>query len=135
MAQQCLRHYTGDTIAHIGELLGEGVCLPDPWGRTTDADFQIQLATNFHKVRQRGTHTTTAVAGCSLPSQAGQGRWSLCLSTCLLSHRRTPPYSGAARAATVLADVPRQPDGVEKDGSFDCGVRWGRRQRRWQRER
>ena len=76
MALRCLRNYTGDTIVHIGEMLGETCCLPSPWGRTTDAEFQVsgqlpllrlapvgrahfrvaggraqvQLATTFHKV-------------------------------------------------------------------------------------
>ena len=43
MALRCLRNYTGDTIVHIGELLGETYCLPSPWGRTTDADFQVSF--------------------------------------------------------------------------------------------
>ena len=52
MAARCLRHYTGDTVIHVGELLGEGCCLPSPWGRTTDAEFQVELNTTFHKVLQ-----------------------------------------------------------------------------------
>lgn len=43
MAVRCLRNYTGDTIVHIGEMLGETYCLPSPWGRTTDAEFQVSL--------------------------------------------------------------------------------------------
>ena len=31
MAQSCLSNYRGDTIVHIGELLGETCCMPSPW--------------------------------------------------------------------------------------------------------
>jgi hypothetical protein len=50
MAADCLRHYTGDTIVHVGELLFETVCRPSPWGRTTNPTFQMQLAVSFHRV-------------------------------------------------------------------------------------
>jgi hypothetical protein len=50
MALRCMRQYRGDCIVHVGELLGETCCMPSPWGRTSSADFQVQLATTFHKV-------------------------------------------------------------------------------------
>ena len=31
MALECLENYAGDTVIHIGELLGQTICLPDPW--------------------------------------------------------------------------------------------------------
>jgi hypothetical protein len=50
MAASCLRHYTGDTLVHVGELLFESVCRPSPWGRTTRPAFQLQLGATFHRV-------------------------------------------------------------------------------------
>ncbi|OQR89726.1 hypothetical protein THRCLA_09616 [Thraustotheca clavata] len=52
MALECLDNYTGDTIIHIGEWLGQTVCLPEPWGRTSAPEFQTRLAAVFHKVLQ-----------------------------------------------------------------------------------
>ena len=43
MAAQCLRHYAGGMVVHVGELLGAGASRPSPWGRTTDPDFQVVL--------------------------------------------------------------------------------------------
>lgn len=28
------------------------MCLPDPWGRTSAPEFQVRLATSFHKILQ-----------------------------------------------------------------------------------
>ncbi|OQR85742.1 hypothetical protein ACHHYP_11455 [Achlya hypogyna] len=52
MALECLNNYTGDTIIHVGEWLGQTVCLPEPWGRTSAPEFQTQLSAVFHKVLQ-----------------------------------------------------------------------------------
>lgn len=51
LALACLKKYRGDTIIHVGEMLGQTV-LENPWGKSTDADFQQQLAASFHKVLQ-----------------------------------------------------------------------------------
>lgn len=52
MALQCLDNYSGDTVIHIGEVFGQTVCLPSPWGRTSGADFQERLAAVYHKILQ-----------------------------------------------------------------------------------
>jgi hypothetical protein len=40
---------TADTVIHVGELYGDCINLEQaPWGRTSGADFQSMLATNFH---------------------------------------------------------------------------------------
>jgi hypothetical protein len=52
MADPCLDNYTGDYVIHIGELISTGqISSPQaPWGRTSSADFQISLMTDFHCV-------------------------------------------------------------------------------------
>ncbi len=57
MAIECLEHYQGDIIIHIGELLVTGTGTKTggsqaPWGRTTSADFQVNLAEKYHCVLQ-----------------------------------------------------------------------------------
>nr|CCA14737.1 conserved hypothetical protein [Albugo laibachii Nc14] len=52
MALNCLEHYNGDTIIHVGEWLGQTLCLPDAWGRTSSPEFQVKLSTIYHKVLQ-----------------------------------------------------------------------------------
>jgi hypothetical protein len=52
MAARCLRHYRGDTVVHVGELLGDTCALPSPWGRTTGSEAQLHLHTAYHKVLQ-----------------------------------------------------------------------------------
>lgn len=52
MAYQCLNYYSGDTVIHVGELLGQTVCLPNPWGRTSGEEFQTLLNSVYHKVLQ-----------------------------------------------------------------------------------
>jgi len=45
----CLTRFSGDTAIHVGELYGDCINLEQaPWGRTSGADFQSMLATNFH---------------------------------------------------------------------------------------
>ena len=48
MASECLQHFTGSTIVHVGELFGDTL-LTDaaPWGRTTAQSFQEQLFSEF----------------------------------------------------------------------------------------
>ena len=52
MAAECLKHYRGDYVIHVGELLATGSCLAQndqaPWGRSSSAEFQERLATEFH---------------------------------------------------------------------------------------
>eukprot|EP01134_Creolimax_fragrantissima_P003809 CFRG3809T1 len=52
MALQCLKHYKGDTIVHVGETFGQSVCRPGPWGRSSGETFQTELASSFHRVLQ-----------------------------------------------------------------------------------
>ncbi|CCI39922.1 unnamed protein product [Albugo candida] len=52
MALTCLDHYNGDTIIHVGEWLGQTLCLPDAWGRTSSPEFQVKLSAIYHKVLQ-----------------------------------------------------------------------------------
>jgi len=55
MASECLKHFQGDTIIHVGELLTGGTGTKSggsqaPWGKTTNSDFQVELAESFHCV-------------------------------------------------------------------------------------
>lgn len=52
MANPCLDDFIGDYVIHIGELISTGqLSSPQaPWGRTSSADFQISLMTDFHCV-------------------------------------------------------------------------------------
>lgn len=49
----CLGYYRGDTILHVGELLGETFS-SNPWGQSTSRDFQLALADDFCCVRRLG---------------------------------------------------------------------------------
>jgi len=51
LAVECLKRYKGDTIIHVGEIFGH-TFLENPWGKTTDADFQEELAATFHQILQ-----------------------------------------------------------------------------------
>lgn len=47
----CLDHYTGEYVIHVGELglLDANLSLEQaPWGRSTSAEFQQRLASEFH---------------------------------------------------------------------------------------
>ena len=51
MAAQCLDHYSGDIILHVGEMIFTGTAMGTPvapFGRTSSADFQVSLAETFH---------------------------------------------------------------------------------------
>lgn len=52
LASQCLANFDGNFILHIGELITTGqLSSPQaPWGRTTSADFQVSLMSDFHCV-------------------------------------------------------------------------------------
>ena len=52
MANPCLDNFIGDYVVHIGELISTGqISSPQaPWGRTSSADFQTSLMTDFHCV-------------------------------------------------------------------------------------
>jgi hypothetical protein len=60
MALACLKHFSGDTIIHVGEMLGHSLCrsmenqnAPGeryPWGRTSASSFQLKLHSDFHCV-------------------------------------------------------------------------------------
>ncbi|KAI9921680.1 hypothetical protein PsorP6_000346 [Peronosclerospora sorghi] len=52
MAMASLCNYGGDTVIHVGELFAHTVCMPSPWGRTSSDEFQVHLATVYHKVLQ-----------------------------------------------------------------------------------
>lgn len=46
---ECLRHYAGDTIVHVGELYGETFS-SNPWGQSTSRIFQLELGKTFRCV-------------------------------------------------------------------------------------
>lgn len=52
MSIECLEHFTGSYIIHVGELLGAGGTISGapqaPFGRTTSAEFTVALAESFH---------------------------------------------------------------------------------------
>ena len=49
LGTECLRHYTGDYIIHVGELYGDTTSMDQaPWGRSSGAEFQQELAATFH---------------------------------------------------------------------------------------
>jgi hypothetical protein len=50
MAAQCLEHYTGQYIIHVGELFLDANYSLDqaPWGRSSSPEFQQRLAVEFH---------------------------------------------------------------------------------------
>ena len=49
MAAECLKHYQGEYIIHVGELFTTGcLSLEQPWGRSSSAEFQERLASEFH---------------------------------------------------------------------------------------
>jgi hypothetical protein len=50
MAAECLEHYTGQYVIHVGETIWDANLSVDqcPWGRSSAADFQQRLATEFH---------------------------------------------------------------------------------------
>jgi hypothetical protein len=48
---ECLKHFKGDYIIHVGEMITTGtVCAypQSPWGKTSSADFQEDLMETFH---------------------------------------------------------------------------------------
>ncbi|KAM9320648.1 uncharacterized protein PAF06_005169 [Gastrophryne carolinensis] len=47
----CLAYFRGQTIFHVGELLGETLS-SNPWGQSTSRDFQIALAEDFCCVKR-----------------------------------------------------------------------------------
>jgi hypothetical protein len=52
MAYQCLQHYTGEYVIHVGELYTQSTPTfameQAPWGRTSSPEFQQLLANTFH---------------------------------------------------------------------------------------
>ena len=48
MAEDALLRYKGDTVIHIGEVMGDSLCKPGCWGRTTAHEAQVLLNTAFH---------------------------------------------------------------------------------------
>ncbi|GLD94495.1 hypothetical protein PINS_up003106 [Pythium insidiosum] len=52
MALECLHNYSGEYVIHVGEMFGQTLCLPGPWGRTSSSEFQTHLASVYHKVLQ-----------------------------------------------------------------------------------
>lgn len=50
---QCLEHFRGEYIIHVGELMATGCASgppQTPWGRTSTSEFQVALAEDFHNV-------------------------------------------------------------------------------------
>ena len=49
LGTECLKHYAGDYIIHVGELYGDTTSMDQaPWGRSSSAGFQQELAATFH---------------------------------------------------------------------------------------
>ena len=49
LGTECLKHYAGDYIIHVGELYGDTTSMDQaPWGRSSGAEFQQELAATFH---------------------------------------------------------------------------------------
>ena len=50
MGWQCLQHYTGTYVIHVGELIFESNLSIDqaPWGRSSSPEFQQRLASEYH---------------------------------------------------------------------------------------
>jgi len=49
LGTECLRHFQGDYIIHVGELYGDTTSMEQgPWGRSSGAEFQQELAATFH---------------------------------------------------------------------------------------
>ncbi len=45
----CLEHFKGDTIIHVGELVGDTISMDQaPWGRSSSAGFQQRLCAEYH---------------------------------------------------------------------------------------
>lgn len=51
LAMECLSKYEGDVLILIGELFGQ-TYLENPWGKSADPEFQIELSASFHKIVQ-----------------------------------------------------------------------------------
>lgn len=49
--RDCLQHFGGQWVAHVGELLGETQAV-DPWGQSTASSCQLALARDFRLVRR-----------------------------------------------------------------------------------
>ncbi|XP_063300307.1 uncharacterized protein LOC134587923 isoform X1 [Pelobates fuscus] len=47
----CLSYFRGQTLFHVGELLGETMS-SNPWGQSTSRDFQLALAEDFCCVKR-----------------------------------------------------------------------------------
>lgn len=50
MGEQCLAHYTGTYVIHVGESILDANLSMDqaPWGRSSSSNFQIRLAAEYH---------------------------------------------------------------------------------------
>ena len=61
---ECLEHFQGEIILHVGELAITGTKaggIQRPWGKTTCSEFQVALMTGFHCVlRHRLTSFPTS---------------------------------------------------------------------------
>ena len=51
MGADCLDHYKGQYVIHVGELFGDTLSMEQaPWGRSSSPDFQDRLAAEYHCV-------------------------------------------------------------------------------------
>jgi hypothetical protein len=49
MGAACLEHFKGDTIIHVGELVGDTLSMDQaPWGRSSGPEFQQRLCAEYH---------------------------------------------------------------------------------------
>ena len=49
MGSECLQHFQGDTVIHVGEFFGDTPSFDQaPWGRSSGPEFQQRLAAEYH---------------------------------------------------------------------------------------
>ena len=49
MGAECLEHFQGDFVIHVGELHGDTISMDQaPWGRSSAPEFQQRLAAEYH---------------------------------------------------------------------------------------
>ena len=49
MGAECLEHFQGDIVIHVGELHGDTLSMDQaPWGRSSAPEFQQRLAAEYH---------------------------------------------------------------------------------------
>ncbi|CAH1230652.1 Hypp328 [Branchiostoma lanceolatum] len=89
LSTDCLNHYNGDVIIHVGELFGETLS-SDPWGQSTSKAFQLDLGERFR-----------CVTRMQLPNWPGH-------ADTLTLWRRIPPAVDCYGAMFHYVDLPQK---------------------------